>query len=363
MDRIGFGVIGCGAIANIWYLPQLQRLADQGIELVAVADVVAEKAEAARARYGARLATTDYREVLERPDIQAVVIATTIATHAPIAIEALRAGKHVLLQKPIATSLAEADQVIAAARASGCKLQVEPAHRLHPLAQRARHLIAEGAIGQVCLVKARSAHGGPPDRPWFYRRDQGGSVVFDMGVHALHWLLAVAGPARRVTAFARTSVPVRTVNGQPVEVDIEDNAVLLLDLQNGALGVVVTNYCTQAQLVPQVEIYGTAGTLYLNAPQGGLLLYSQRAQYCGESGWLVATREVGHQARVLDVAGLRDTPTMRAVSSLEHFIECLRTGRDPVPSGEDARHTLEIMVRALTAAETGQAQTLTTTTA
>lgn len=343
------------------YVPAATALASQGVRLLAVADTVPEKADALAASTGAA-AYHDHRRLLEHPGLQAVVVATTIGTHAAVALDALHAGKHVLLQKPMATSLAEADEIIATAQRQGVTLQCEPPHRMNPNADRVRADVREGRIGKPCLFVARAAHAGPPDRPWFYFQEHGGSVIFDMGVHALSWVLGVAGPARRVSAAYTRSIPERLINNQPLKPDIVDNALITLELVSGALASVITNYCTVASLVPSVEVYGSEGTILVGGPQAGYMRYSSGGVLerpgapQSDLGWFMPTRTSGHLARLTTGEEARDA----RLSSLNHFLTCIRTGATPIPDGKFARHTLEVMVKAADAATTGQTQSLST---
>ena len=364
-DRVRIGMIGCGGISGVMYLPHTNRkVAGCQVDLVATSDIVEEKAIQAMESFGAKRAYADYRDLLADDEVDAVVIATTIATHAAIALDAAKAGKHILLQKPIAESLEEADAVIAAARKSAIKLQVEPAHMLNPLVVRARYAIASGALGKIGLVQARSAHRGVDNREWFYQRAYGGSVMLDMGVHAFTWVVSMVGPAKAVTAFAQTSLPRRAINRVEIDVDIEDNVVVLLDFGEGMLGNVVSNYLSVADASPGYSVYGSEGTIHINAfpnpTQPAYMQLSRRETAFGEHGWHIPT-----------TPGIRETPlpfqTMQAGretplhSSMGHFIQCLAEDREPIPSPEVARHVLEIMDRALVAARTGQAQKLETT--
>jgi predicted dehydrogenase len=381
-------VVGCGSFTTEAYMPMIEQERRAGrVELVSVCDVLEQQARATMERFAAKRYETDYRQAVAQPDIDAVIIGTNIATHAPIALAALQAGKHVLVQKPIATSLEEANTLLAEAKRRRLVLEVEPPHVRNPLCRMARELIADGAIGQVCWVRAVSAHGGPHYRRWFWFRDQGGSVVYDMGVHAINWVLGLAGPARRVTALFTTTVPERlvvtdpafrgTIPGisslsrpedappgapvAPTRIDIEDNAMLLLELRNGALASVTTNYCTLAHELPSYEVYGTEGTIYIGGPQGALQYFSKRAAPFGKGGWVTVSHQGGLTANPLRFGGRGATGPLAMPSTVTHLVDCILQGKRPVNDGEVARHALEIMLKAAQAAATGQAQDLVTT--
>ncbi len=362
LEQIGLGVIGCGVIADLMYLPHTnRRVHGCQVDLVAVSDTVEEKAIRAKQRFGARQCYSDYRDLLADPEVDAVVIATNIASHGELALAAARAGKHILLQKPIAETLEEAEQVIVEAERAGVKLQVEPAHMLNPLCVRAQEAIRSGALGEICMIEGRTAHGGAEDRPWLFQRSGGGSVMLDLAVHALTWVVTLAGPARRVTAFTRTSVPTREINGEPLSVDIDDNVTLMLDFRDGALGTVVANYITIADLAPTFSVYGTEGTIHINSPQSPFLLFSRQASYLGQSGWLSPTDFRGHRAQLVSMPSSYDAARTPRHSSMGHFVECLVEDRAPAPGASIARHVLEIMTRAAEVERTGMTQTLQTT--
>jgi len=364
-EPLEIGLIGAGAIARGMYVAAARALASTGVRLVAITDAVPEKAQALATDAGAT-AYPDHHSLLERPGLSAVIVATTIGTHAELTLAALQAGKHVLVQKPMATSLAEADQLIGEADQRRLILQCEPPHVMHPYAVQLRRDIAEGRIGQPCLVVARAAHAGPPDRPWFYYQAHGGSVIFDMGVHALTWVLGVGGPAARVTAVYTRSVEERLINNAPLRPDIVDNALLTLQLRSGALASVITNYCTVAQLSPSLEVYGSEGTILVNAAQAGYMRFSAGGVLERPGAretpmqWEMPTHISSHQVLPGSSSGGPEFRDPR-LTSLGHFVDCIRTGRQPTPSGTLARHSLEIMVKAAEAAAGGRTQELATT--
>ncbi|MCL5946752.1 MAG: Gfo/Idh/MocA family oxidoreductase, partial [Chloroflexi bacterium] len=185
-------------------------------------------------------------------------------------------------------------------------------------------------------------------------------------VHALTWVLGVAGPARAVTAVYTRSIGKRLINGKIVQPDIVDNALITLELANGALATIITNYCTLAALSPSYELYGSKGTILVNTPQGGYLRYpaggvGNSSVSAGEQpGWFVPTHMAGLQAQPLpNMVGSASSDVR--LTSLGHFVECIRTGATPVPSAGFARHTLDVMLKAAEAAASGQRQTLTVT--
>ena len=159
MGKVRIGVLGAGDVAQHTYLPGIARLGREGhLELAAVCDAVEERGGRAASLHRIPQAFTNYDEMLERGGIDAVVNLTPMQLHAEMTLRAIAAGKHVYTEKPIATTLADADRVIAAASEAGRVLACAPALMTHPESQEIKGLIAGGAIGKTCYVRARGSH-------------------------------------------------------------------------------------------------------------------------------------------------------------------------------------------------------------
>lgn len=359
MERVRVGVVGCGVIANTTYLPGIQAMAEK-VELVAVCDLQEELARRAAARFGAREVYSDYERMLAQAPIDAVVVLTNIQSHAPNVLAALQSGKHVYTEKTLATTLEDAERCIVEARRRNLLLACAPPVMLSAVNQRVKDLIARGAIGRVNFVRARHSHGGPAsfrhwtgDPTWFYK--PGAGPILDLGVYAFHTLTGILGPAKRVTAFAGIAMPERNVRGGPVkgrtiQVEVEDNALILVDFGNATFAVVDSTYCVQAAKGPRTEFYGSEGTLILNerGAEAPIELYREDERL-DVRGWLPVQVDGGRAGG------------WSLASGVEHLADCIREGRQPLISAEHARHCLELMLKAVEAARTGVAQELTTT--
>src|SRR5437660_8499238 len=165
-QQVRFGIIGCGGIANGFHMRDLSQIPEA--KLAACADIRPEVAKAFAQKWGAPVSYGDYSQLLARDDVDAVVVSTHHETHAAIAVDALEAGKHVLVQKPLTTRLEDADRLVAAAKARPRqKVQCFPFNWTNALVEAVR-LINEGAIGQPCQGRRRIAHSGPNRASWFY---------------------------------------------------------------------------------------------------------------------------------------------------------------------------------------------------
>jgi predicted dehydrogenase len=360
-ERVRLGVIGCGVVALDDYFPVLAREdVQQQMELVSVCDVAVDRARDVAGRFGAKEWYGGYEDLLERSPVDAIAILTPIPTHFPIAMAALEAGKHVYVQKTMTTSVAEADVLIAAARERGVKLAASPGQMLDWAHRETKSLIEQGALGKVSMARGHGPHYGHEaghlhgiNPSWYYKR--GGGPVMDVGVYPLHSLTGIMGPARRVTAFSAIAVRERQWEGQPIEVEIDDNTALLLDQGEGRLSLISATYCARRWNVPQFEFYGTHGVAYIGGwtrPTPPLEIYTESPIAGFNSGWYAPTTPIGTKPAPL---------TKPTAGDLLHFIDCLANDAQPIPSAEHARHVIEIIEKGYEAARTGQAQELTTT--
>jgi predicted dehydrogenase len=358
------GLLGAGTIAtsNTGYLLGLAELRDQ-VSTVAIADVALKRAQTVAARFGIPHAYDSLEALLEQPDLDAVVNLTPIPLHGATSRQILAAGKHLVVEKPIATTVEEADELIDLARAKGLTYVVAPPNMLQPNRVHARRLVADGVIGQPCFARVRSSHGGPAagawplDPTWFYQ--EGSGPLLDMGVYGIHDITGILGPAKRVVAFSGITEPVRTVRAGPfagtkIEVTADDNTLLMLDFGRSAFAVVDGTFNVNAAKSPQIEIFGRAGTLNLNnQTQDGTppLEIFRFDAVPGIDGWITPRGNLGDG----------DRQRYRRAILVKHLADCVANGSHPVTSAEHARHALEIMVKAIESARSGQALELRTT--
>lgn len=273
-QRIGVAMLGAGFIADY----HLAGLAACGrADVRAVVGRTAGRARAVAARHGVPHCGDDLAAVLDRPDVQAVVIATPDDTHEAVATAAAVAGKHILLQKPMAGSVPAARRIVAAAQRHGVDLQVSFMHRFFEEVEAARQFLADGALGRILAARIRNATPGPDWDAWFYQRAHVPNGVADqLAVHGIDLVRFLLGPIVGVNALARTALPVRTLrDGRKVTVEVVDNVVATYTLADGTL---VTHEVSQTEIAGcdrfRFEIYGEEGTLWLRGERGALALYA-----------------------------------------------------------------------------------------
>ena len=333
---VRLAIVGCGNVLGA-YLDLTRRLQHQGVaEVVALCGREKQRAAAIQSVPAAAF-HTDYAALLARPEVDVVVVLTPMLEHAPMAQAALRAGKHVLVEKPMATNLTEARALIDLSRECGKHLFCAPFTILSPTFQIIARRLRNGDIGRVASARGRYGWAGPDWTEWFYR--SGGGALFDLGVYNLTTLTGWLGPVRRVTAMTGVAIPERTVQGRSVRVEVDDNAHVLLDFGNACFAVLTTGFTLQQYRGPGLELYGTEGTLNLLGddwdPDGYELW--QNSAGC----WQL----------------FKEThPEWPWVDGLSHLVQCLLTEIRPLVTPEHAYHVLEVMSLAQAAGHDGLAR-------
>jgi len=366
VPRLRLGVLGAGGIATIpeGVLPNMHHLADE-VELVAIADVDLERARGAASRFGIAAAYSTLDEMLAAAEIDAVANLTPIPAHADTSLRILEAGKHLVVEKPIATTLAEADRIIELAAQKGLTVVVAPPDMLYSPYSEAQRLVREDVIGKIAFARVRSSHAGPGGGPsgwpfdptWFYQ--EGSGPLFDMGVYGIHEITGILGPAKRVTAFAGTTEETRTVRGNGaysgivMPVTTPDNNLFMLDFGNATFAVIDGTYNVHASRSPKVEIFGRKGVINIINPGGPDLEVYRTDLAPGVDGWIAPNNYP-------QLADERRGKLRRALLVAE-LVDSLRSGEKPTLSAEHARHALEIMIAVHESARTGRVVELTTT--
>ena len=368
--RIGIGFVGCGVVLTRDLLPNLVLpAARKRLDLVAVCDLVEERARDTAERFGARRAYTDYAQLARDPEIEIVGITTPVRHHLRVALAAIEAGKHVYVQKTMTETVAEADQLIAAARARGVKVVAAPGNhvRSQPLREIREHIEA-GRLGKVCW--GRSALGtrheddarrldDPArnvDPTWYYQ--PGGGPLRDAAVYDLHALTWMLGPARRVTAMSGISLPVRRWRDREIRVELDDNTHFILQFEGECFVVFSSHFIKGSSRTPRLELYGERGAVVMGGgAQGSYELFGE-AEERDRHGKKERLVEVGAPAPPgSSLVGLENYVVADAV----HLADCILADREPLIGAEHARHVVEIIEQVYGSARSGRAIDLATT--
>jgi len=332
------GVVGCGSVFWTPYMNLIERLRGEGrVDVAAVYDADPGKRRLAAERLDLSPDLPDDVAVCRHPDVDVVLVLTSMNDHGRLARAALEAGKHVLVEKPVATSLAEAEDVLAAAEAAPGHLVCAPHVLLSPTYRSMHARVRTGEIGGLLTARGRYGWAGPDWSRWFY--EPGGGALFDLGVYNVTSLCGFFGPARRVTAMTGVAIPERVIGGEPVRVQAEDNAHVLIDFGDARFAVVTTGFTMQRYRSPCLELYGTHGVLQMLgddwAPEGYELWRNDAAAW-----------ELHPES----------DPAWPWTDGLRHLVECVEAGREPVNRPEHAYHALEIMLAAQAAGADGRAR-------
>lgn len=251
------GLIGCGIIGVL----RAEAIAQlDGFRLTAVADADAGRARAMAGRFGA-LVDADWRSLVRRPDIDAVIVSTPPPLHAPMCIEALEAGKHVLCEKPLARSPEEGRPILEAAERSGRLLAVGFNYRFYPAIVKAREILDSGLIGELDHIRSYTGHPGGREfsHPWVHEADvMGGGALVDNGIHTIDLTRYFLGEVSEVKGFATSNVWGFA--------GCEDNAFALLRSPVGKVASLQASWSEWRGYRWAIEIYGTRGCVRASYP-------------------------------------------------------------------------------------------------
>lgn len=351
--RLRVGVIGLGFGARI-QVPGFQLLAET--EVTAICSTRAERAAAVAAEYGIPAIYTDYRALLADPRVEAVSVATPPHLHHAMSIAAVQAGKHVLCEKPLARTVAEARDMLRQAEAAGVVHMVDYELRFQPVRQYVKSLVAAGYLGELRSVSVtifRSALADPQSRPygWLMERDLGGGMLGAIGAHVVDALLWWFGPIAGVTGRLATVVRERRdpATGQPRPVTADDTCVCLLQFAGGALGSIHISGTAWHGSGEHLEAYGSHGTLVLTSD--GALLGGRR----GDRTWSELPVPALDDLTAPAGAPPLLLPFMRLA---RQFARAVRAGTPLPPTFHDGLRVEEVLGGVRKAARDGQWVTL-----
>lgn len=270
---IRVGVVGAGGNTRKFHIPNLQK--NDGVEIVSVVNRSRESSERAAKEFGIPRVHDHWQQLVNDPDIDAVVIGTWPYLHCPVTLASLAAGKHVLTEARLAMNATEARQMLAASRARpDLVTQVVPGPTTFAADPMIMHLLADGYIGELQSVDLRVSTGWlNADAPlhWRMNRDYSGMNIMAMGIW-YECLSRWVGPAKAIMARTRVAVPYRfdEERGERRAVEVPDHVEVLADLANGAIARMHWSSVAGFMPGPEVWLYGSEGTLRFQA-QGSVL--------------------------------------------------------------------------------------------
>lgn len=324
------GLIGVGAAAQVNHIPALMKI--EGLELVALCDRDPEKAQRVAQKFGIPRAVGRTEDLLDDETLDAVDICTPNYLHAPMAVAALEAGKHVLCERPLARSSEEAAAMVKAAKKADRHLMCAVQHRFRPDAQLLRKFVDKGDLGDIFLAKAgwlRQKTEWDSDEWRRQKRESGGGVVLDLGFQMLDLSLWVLG-SHKVTSV--TASVHRTKKG-----DVEDSATAFFRLESGATLTLELSWgLLMEKDFAYLNLFGSGGAALLNPFR----------VHKGMHGTLV------------NVTPALETPKNQYKQSMEaqieHFVDTLRTGKKPMGSADEVLSVMQLMDAVYKSAELGK---------
>lgn len=335
MKKLKVGILGCGSIAKYRHFPEYTD--NHNTEVVAVCDIVSERAQFLADQVEGAQVYSDFNEVIALPEIDIISICLPNYLHAEVTVKALDAGKHVLCEKPMASSHEEAKSMIEAANISGKKFMIGHNQRFVDAHVKAKEIIESGKLGKINNFTTSFGHNGPEpwsvEGPvsWFLDKEKVFSgAMGDLGVHKIDLIRYILDEVTEVGAFVETTQRKGTT-------EVDDDAVCILKTKSGMVGTLVAswNYINGTNAT---VIYGSKGILRLEAhPDFPLIEEYSDGTVINHDLQKIQTNEEGGQT---------------ASGVIDHFVDCVVNDKKPLIDGEEAYKSFKVILAALESAET-----------
>jgi predicted dehydrogenase len=329
---VRIGVIGCGAIAQTVHVPVLKRV--RGARVVAVADPSSAAREVAASLVPDAALYEDACTLLDRPDVDAVVVCAPNSLHARLAALVAQAGKHLYLEKPLATDAEEASRAVEAALEAGIVAAIGFNRRVHPVVVRARALLRADAVGTVRTVEGIFCEPLSPDAVWKRSRATGGGALLDLASHHIDLVEFLLDRPARLTAASVSSIDTE-----------HDEASLQLELGDGVEAMLDVSF--QRGRCDRLEFAGDRGTLRLDRLACSLELRTGAGRAAPLASGAVLTAWRLHQL-------LRPTSDPSYLLALKAFVARLRGSAVELPTLEDGLRVLRVVLAAEEAGRRGE---------
>jgi predicted dehydrogenase len=344
MSDVRVGFIGSQFVTRA-HAECFQRFV-RGAQMVAVASPTAKHCEEFAREFGLEAYYTDYRKLLERKDVDVVAIGVPNDLHARVVTDAAQAGKHVILEKPFAITLDEADRMIQACKTAKVMLGYAEELCFSPKYVRAKKLIEEGALGRPYLVKQAEKHSGP-HAGWFWDVDRsGGGALMDMGCHGIEFARWLYDKQKVVSVTAHCQL---VVHGKRTRAD--DNSLIILEFADGGLAEIEDSWAFFGGMDDRAEIFGTEGSVFCD------LVHGNSMKTYSNTGYGYAMEKAG-STKGYSFTVFEEIWNYGFPQEMQHFVDCIRNHSTPSETGEDGREVLRIMFAAYESAANGKSVAL-----
>ena len=337
------GVIGCGAIGQRRHIPE--AFANSHVALVALSDVLPGRAAEVGAAFGAPTPYLDHKQMLAKERLDVVVVGTPNAFHAQQTIDALNAGAHVLVEKPMAATLDEANAMIAAAEKNGRKLMVGQNQRLMPPHVKAKQILDSGVLGKVLNFQTTFKHGGPEHwsvdgiKSWFFRKAPAAmGVCGDLGVHKVDLMTYLIGQRiTEVTGFISTQNKTFEDGATPIEVD--DTAILAVRTERGVVGSITVTW-----------------TNYGRFEDNGTMIFCERGvlDIANDTQFNVVVRFNNGTSEHYKTGAVATNAQQTNSGMIDALVDAIRHDRPPIIDGPDALRSLKVILGAFESSTSGR---------
>lgn len=337
----GIGIIGCGKIAQVRHIPEYAENKDA--KLVGFYDINLVRAQELADKYDGK-AYDSVDALLADPAIDAVSVCAANFAHAEITIAALNAGKHVLCEKPMATTLADCEAMVEAARKNGKFLMIGHNQRLAKAHAVARKLIVDGLIGDIVTFRTTFGHGGPETwsvdpgkNTWFFDKTRAAmGAMADLGIHKTDLIQFLTGQKVIRTTARVTTLDKRDASGNLISVD--DNAVCIYEMSGGAFGTMTASWTYYGAEDNSTVLYGTKGIMRI---------YDDPA---------ISIKVILNDGSKIayDVEAIQTNDNQTKSGVIDLWMESLVNNTAPEISGESALAAMRAVFASITSSETGK---------
>ena len=336
-NKVGIGIVGSQFVSSI-HVEALKSVADA--EVIAVMSPTKGNAKKFAEKHGIPNHFEVIDDMLALEDIDLIIIGAPNKFHCDITLKTAKAGKHVVVEKPLCMNLAEADLMIKTCKEANVKLMYAEELCFTPKYVRLKALLDEGALGRPVLLKQSEKHDGPhADHFWDVERS-GGGVTMDMGCHAIQFFrwLNKNNPIQSVYAQMTTSVHTDKTIG-------DDNAIIIIEFENGVIAMAEESWTKLGGMDDRAEIHGSEGVAYADVLQGNSIqTYSTKGVgYAVEK----AGNTVGWSFTMYEEIWNYGFP-----QEMAHFVDCVKNNKEPLVTGEDGKAVLEVIFAAYESAGT-----------
>lgn len=346
MERVKIGLVGAGFVANI-HCNVFSKFPN--VELVGISSYRKRRAASLIDRYGIKNGYfKDYNDLFKL-DLDAVLLRVPNYLHREIALAAINAGHHLLIEKPLAMNSCEGEEIVEAAKKAGKEIYYGENNIYAPASRKVKEIVNQGVLGRIYMGRGKEQHSGPHSE-WFYKREfSGGGVLLDLGIHdiaCLMWFLE--DEIEKV--FCQTTL-IQPDRGKFGKCEVEDNAVGVLFFKKGTMIMIEESWTAPGGYDMKYELYGTDGQLIVDPCRNNqIVAYTKKGiEYAVEkaettAGW------------TYPVPG--EDYLWGYFHEMEHFIDCITKGASSYTSGEFALQVIKIIETMYRSAETGNIEAI-----